>query len=789
MRVWKSHFSKFTSIFLVAYYIFISVALPLASASRALASTYEDMEAIKAMQARSISGISHIQTINPNFNTNASDYFKRNEKTLTNTNALLPELPDLDVKISQDPADSSDNKIESSVLNNVQTFWNTMATNDSRQAAGDVAMGQLSGMATRMADNAVRDWLDQKGNARIQFNTERSTSADFLFPTWESADALLFTQAGVRRNSERTTWNGGVGFRYWSNDLWMLGSNLFYDYDQTGKNARYGLGIEARTDYLSLSANRYFRITDWHQSPLEKMRDYDERPANGYDIRAKYWLPVYPQLGTELVYEKYYGRGVSLGSGGTSPESIKNSPQSLTAAVNYTPFPLMTMRVGQRGGGGSSDTFATVDFTYRFGLPLSEQLDTKNVSILRGLNGSRYDFVDRRYDIVMQYRKQELVSLILPASVTGEALSQISVVAKAKSKYDIARIEWSSPELLAAGGKILKTGSLSDIQIRLPTWNDPDSGLSNSYVLTGVLIDSKGNRSAPAQTVITVVPSTSSNIKIVSNTNTALANGHEKITVEVEVKDAKGNILSGQNVTFSLPGGEKASGVGGGNTNTSASNSNYPVPGCSVNNTGNCKPIIIATDSHGRASVSYTNTISGIYRLIASLNNGNNASVNIIFAKYVPSEHVSQLSFTTSRTLLNAGEDIIFTINATDKNNIPVNGLTSSDIATSSNLGDRSLSNLNWKPVPNAPGEYQATARMLTAGQHQLKVAVGKNTATDTVTVVPDSSTASLTGTGAGLTTVTNNAIANGTATNSVRAVVKDAHGNPVSGVTVSFTA
>ncbi|WP_205516768.1 inverse autotransporter beta domain-containing protein, partial [Morganella morganii] len=31
------------------------------------------------------------------------------------------------------------------------------------------------------------------------------------------------------------------------------------------------------------AANGYFRVTDWHQSKLHEMRDYDERPANGFD--------------------------------------------------------------------------------------------------------------------------------------------------------------------------------------------------------------------------------------------------------------------------------------------------------------------------------------------------------------------------------------------------------------------------------------------------------------------------------------------------------------------------
>lgn len=42
------------------------------------------------------------------------------------------------------------------------------------------------------------------------------------------------------------------------------------------------------------------------------MKDYDERPANGYDVRAEAYLPGYPQLGGKLMYEHYQGKNVAL---------------------------------------------------------------------------------------------------------------------------------------------------------------------------------------------------------------------------------------------------------------------------------------------------------------------------------------------------------------------------------------------------------------------------------------------------------------------------------------------
>ncbi|MBC5792376.1 inverse autotransporter beta domain-containing protein [Providencia sp. JUb39] len=75
-----------------------------------------------------------------------------------------------------------------------------------------------------------------------------------------------------------------------------MGGNSFYDYDITGGNTRVGLGSELGLDYLKFSGNGYFRLTNWRQSRLQTVRDYNERPANGFDIRAEAYLPNHPPV-------------------------------------------------------------------------------------------------------------------------------------------------------------------------------------------------------------------------------------------------------------------------------------------------------------------------------------------------------------------------------------------------------------------------------------------------------------------------------------------------------------
>ncbi|AXM04927.1 hypothetical protein DKG79_26835 (plasmid) [Escherichia fergusonii] len=115
-------------------------------------------------------------------------------------------------------------------------------------------------------------------------------------------------------------------------DNWLLGINSFYDHDISGGNRRIGLGVEAWGNYIQLSANSYFRLNNWQQS--RDFSDYNERPANGFDIRANAWLPSFPQLGGKLVYEQYFGNHVALQDNHT----LQKNPYSLTAGLNYTPF-------------------------------------------------------------------------------------------------------------------------------------------------------------------------------------------------------------------------------------------------------------------------------------------------------------------------------------------------------------------------------------------------------------------------------------------------------------------
>ncbi|AJI96202.1 hypothetical protein BD65_1439 [Yersinia ruckeri] len=146
----------------------------------------------------------------------------------------------------------------------------------------------------------------------------KSADADLLIPFYESTSSILFGQLGLRTHDKssfdgRTFVNTGLGYRHDVNG-WMFGVNTFIDTDIKNNNVRGSLGAEAFRDYLSFAGNYYFPLTGWKESKAQEL--HDERPAYGFDVRAKGFLPSYPQVGLELTYEQYYGEKVD----GNPPE-------------------------------------------------------------------------------------------------------------------------------------------------------------------------------------------------------------------------------------------------------------------------------------------------------------------------------------------------------------------------------------------------------------------------------------------------------------------------------------
>ncbi|WP_411704711.1 inverse autotransporter beta domain-containing protein [Edaphovirga cremea] len=402
-----------------------------------------------------------------------------------------------------------------------------------------------------VSDSAEK-WLNQFGTARVQLNVDDNgnwddSSFDFLAPVYNTEQQMFFTQLGLRAPDGRITGNLGMGVRAFTADNWMFGGNIFLDDDFTGKNRRVGLGAEAWTDNLKLSANSYIGTTDWHQS--RDFDDYNEKPADGFDVRAEGYLPSYPQLGAKLMYEQYYGDDVAL----FDKDHLQDDPSSVTLGINYTPIPLLTFGVEyKRGQDSLDDTQFSMNFRYNIGRPWQEQISPAQVAVQRSLAGSRYDLVERNNTIVMAYKKK---------SVSNSLANMTLVINKDGSPADglsmnTASVQATTSDGLPVRNAVIDWSVTGTAQLSPSTTTTDENGnatvnITNKTAEQVIVQATSGSVTKTATT--SFIPSADLSLAITKNNSKA--DGNDANTGQVTVKDANGKAMPEVAITWSTDNG------------------------------------------------------------------------------------------------------------------------------------------------------------------------------------------------------------------------------------------
>ena len=378
--------------------------------------------------------------------------------------------------------------------------WRPVESRLNRQANGiEELQDAVAGIANSSASAAVRDWFSRRhATAELAMGSGadgyRTGSFDLLLPLVDTDEQLFFTQIGMRRSSlgtdeYRSIANVGLGVRR-SAERWMIGMNTFYDRDIIGRNSRLGLGAEAWTDYLKLSGNAYRRLNVDQDSGLGNS---PERSATGWDLRAEAFLPDYPQLGSKLIYEQYYGSDVGLFGNTLS----QKNPRSTTIGMSYTPIPLVSLSADyQRGQDGLSEMFITVGLSFELGTAIEKQLSPRAVKSRRLLTNARYDLIARRNDVVLDYHRNAEGAIKIPTELHGLAGSVMSFPITV-SGSSIQNVTWVG----TAGPYATLYGGGANGGLRLPPYR---AGLPNSYTLKAVGTDGAGNlvQSNPLQVYV-----------------------------------------------------------------------------------------------------------------------------------------------------------------------------------------------------------------------------------------------------------------------------------------------
>ncbi|MCZ0151494.1 inverse autotransporter beta domain-containing protein, partial [Escherichia coli] len=284
-----------------------------------------------------------------------------------------------------------------------------------------------------------------------------------------------------------------------------------------------------------------FGLSDWKNS--RDIDDYLERPANGWDFSAEGWLPAYPQLGASIQFEKYYGKNVGL----FGSDNLQENPYAVTGGISYTPVPLIKFSAQHKQGQSNvHDTTFGVEFNYRPGVSLAEQLSSDNVAVMREVQNRRYDFVERNNNIVLEYKKKHALKISLPESVQGEGESIIPVTLTINNASGgIKSVQWNDSAFTAAGGKI--SGNGTSWQITLPAYKS--EGV-NSWNVGATVQDNRGNVSNYAVMNISVnnsgVSTADSSFTLDGDSSpTISADGQSTYPIVLSLKDSNGKALTG----------------------------------------------------------------------------------------------------------------------------------------------------------------------------------------------------------------------------------------------------
>lgn len=155
-------------------------------------------------------------------------------------------------------------------------------------------------------ENTVPDWIKRISiAAEVGTDTKPKYFLETIQPLFATQDKgnVLFTQARISGQDNRTIYNLGFGARRIFKDAYLLGANIFYDYQDLHQHHRAGVGLEAISDRgLEGRLNTYLKVSDIRQVEENAGGQNFEKVANGLDWEIGGPIPYLNIL-------KFYGGG------------------------------------------------------------------------------------------------------------------------------------------------------------------------------------------------------------------------------------------------------------------------------------------------------------------------------------------------------------------------------------------------------------------------------------------------------------------------------------------------
>lgn len=251
---------------------------------------------------------------------------------------------------------------------------------------------------------------------KIRANSKPEYSLLTLQPLYSSDGKKhnLFAQAAYYHQGGRNSFTGGLGYRFMpETEDYVVGSNIFLDYEQPYGHVRSGLGLDVQTSLWGAATNVYKGLSDWNDTSGV----FQERPMDGFDVELTGRMPFLPAL-------QVFGRGYRW-QGFDGMEDIEGTE----LRVEYTPVPAFTLEglVNDEGGRDTEYGFG-LRYNYTFGAPSEYLYDWDEQ--FRKKSASEYIFSKvRRQNVI---RVQERID----PEVVAAANSFVAAVLLASSPVD-----------------------------------------------------------------------------------------------------------------------------------------------------------------------------------------------------------------------------------------------------------------------------------------------------------------------------------------------------------------
>ncbi|MFL1553599.1 inverse autotransporter beta domain-containing protein, partial [Pseudomonas sp. D47] len=633
---------------------------------------------------------------------------------------------------------------------------------------------------TNMMSSSVEDVLSPYGRAKIGLRANARTNdvdlnVDYLHPIAQTEKDILFAQLGARTFDDRNLANVGVGYRRLVSSDLMLGGNTFFDHDFTRSHSRAGLGLEMWGNSARLATNAYIPVSPWKKSDQQRLNsdpnrmNLFERPAAGWDVRGEVLIPGIPQLSATTQYFQWKGQGVDAFGAG----KLKKDPSGHSVGLKWQPIPLLdfTSEHQQLQGGSGQFSFG-MNLNWSFDRDLNQQMRSGQATAMRPLALAKQDFVDRNYNVVLNYKEQakyrdfgfiSKTVVIQANSPSGAPLTQVSPSLRGVPTAGIVRYELSShtstvtidPQsgviTVAPGADIQQINVIARLYMPRLASLEGRNGLFEKLLASAgnVLRATAGFLIAPAnagdneglpQNYIEVADDsyhlaisesqiTVGSIELAVIEDRSPANGSTPNIVSATVWDDRGNPVDNTEVSFTL-------------TNTATRDVQIAV-----------------TDANGLARLSFASSLAGKVAVTGQ----SNSKAHTIDVYFIADVQSAEIVLDVSKKTATAGNDVvILTGTLIDGHKNPVPGVNVGLTANNEAMIVRSA-------ITDADGRFSAELRSQKTGSTDVTASVDGDvlaTATVSVLFVADTSTAMIDQ--GNLTVTKDNAVANGKVPNAV---------------------